>query len=176
MNTRFRFCVACRWMAAGVSAGVFAASTAAQEAPVTATSLPPYRPPALALVQPPAGGSVPQDRPVIVLRFATGEPNDPIDARSLAVTVDGEDRSALFQVSLSEAWGPLAPRRDGGVPILAGPHQVVARICSGRGTCAEVTATVTVTPSPISGVKPPEGRRRDVIEFLLDAAKKLLTP
>src|SRR5690349_18729997 len=45
-----------------------------------------YRPPAIALVQPllpPAGtGSVPRDRPAVVFRFAAGEPDDPLDARS----------------------------------------------------------------------------------------------
>jgi hypothetical protein len=53
------------------------ASPPATNAPVLAA----YRAPTIALVQPPAGGSVPQDKPVVVFRFAAGEPDDPIDSR-----------------------------------------------------------------------------------------------
>jgi hypothetical protein len=140
-------------------------------------ALTPYRPPALALVQPAAGGSVPQDRPVVVFRFAPGEPNDPTDPESFAVTVDGEDRVSLFQISSNEAWGPLAASRDGGGPsISVGAHQVVARLCSERGVCAEVVTTVTVAPAATASDKPVEERRKAVIRVLLDAARKLLNP
>lgn len=142
------------------------------------TSLPLYRPPALALVQPPAGGSVPQDRPIVVFRFAPGESGDPIDARSFSVTVNTENRSALFQVAASEAWGPLAPAVPGHAPAIApGAHRVAARICSVRGACAEVIAMVTVVASPSSiPEKASVDRKRTLIDLLLLAARKLINP
>lgn len=135
-----------------------------------------YRPPALVLVQPPVGGSIPQDRPVVVFRFTPGELADPVDARSFAVVVDGEDRSALFQVSASEAWGRIAPIPDGGhAGIALGAHQVAARICSVRGACGEIVATVTIVASPASVAETSEvGRKRSLLELLLEAAKRLL--
>src|SRR3712207_547682 len=51
-----------------------------------------YRTPSLALVQPASGGTVPQDKPVVVFRLMQGDASDPIDARSFVVTVDGQDR------------------------------------------------------------------------------------
>ena len=117
----------------------------------SATSLPPYRAPALSLVQPPAGGRLPQDRPIVVFRFAPGESGDPIDAQSFSVTVGGENRSGLFQVAASEAWGPLAPAAAGQAEAMApGVHAIAARICSVRGACAEVSAMVTVVASAVS--------------------------
>jgi hypothetical protein len=146
--------------------------------PATAT-LPTYRPPALALVQPAAGGSIPQDRPVVVFRFTPGEPNDPIDTRSFTVRVDGADRSAAFHVSAGEAWGTLADPGDAG--FVAGAHQVAARLCSARGACTETTATVMVVPSAAAGTTAPrqesqEHRRKRLIATLLDAVRSLLTP
>lgn len=141
-----------------------------------ASQLPAYRPPAFALVQPPAGGSVPQDRPVVVFRFAPGEPNDPIDTRSFVVSVDGEDRTSLFQIAPGEAWGPLASSPIGAA-IAVGAHHLAARVCSARGTCSEVTAVVTVAVSPAALEAPPPGdRRRSFIDVLLAAARKLLNP
>lgn len=149
--------------------------------PAAVVQLPTYRPPALALVQPAAGGSVPQDRPVVVFRFAPGEPNDPIDARSFGVAVDGADRAAAFQVTTSEAWGSIADAGDGA--FVAGAHQVTARICSARGACAEVTVPVTVIPSAAvsrpsadSSAKTALSRRRRVIDALVAAVKHLLSP
>jgi hypothetical protein len=146
--------------------------------PAAVVQLPTYRPPALALVQPAAGGSVPQDRPVIVFRFAPGEPNDPIDASTFAVTVDGKNRSSLFQVSSAEAWGPIAPSHDKSEPApSAGAHRVTARICSIRGACSETATTVVAVPS--SAVAPEArvaDRRRSILDALLTAARKLLEP
>jgi hypothetical protein len=141
--------------------------------------LPPYRAPVLALVQPPAGTGLPQDRPVVVLRFAQGEPNDPIDVGSFAIAVDGQDRTRQFQVTASEAWGPLAPAEASASPIEAGPHQLAARICSARGACTELSATVSVVPPAVVGADedgPPDARRRRLLAALLDALRKILTP
>lgn len=146
-------------------------------ASVGSTALPPYRLPALALVQPPAGGSVPQDRPTVVFRFAPGEASDPIDSRTFAVTVGGENRSALFQVAATEAWGPLAPAVAGQSPVIAlGAHRVAARICSVRGACAAVTAVVTVVPPIASSEKVATDRKRSLLELLLLAVRKLVAP
>jgi hypothetical protein len=138
--------------------------------------LPFYRPPALALVQPAAGGSVPEDKPFVVFRFAQGEPNDPIDIRSFIVTVNGEERSTLFQVTSSEAWGPLVPRESSGRAALStGAHQVIARICSIRGACSETSATVAVTLAP-NPIEDGADRKRSLLNVLLDVARKLLKP
>lgn len=149
--------------------------------PSQPTVLPPYRAPTIALVQPQNGGAVPQDKPVVVFRFAAGEPADPIDARSFRVAVDGEDRTALFQVSAGEAWGPLAMASAGRPDdaVAAGAHTLAARVCSSRGACASTTATVTAlpaaavaTPAPAPSAK----RRARVIDVLLSAVRKLLMP
>jgi hypothetical protein len=135
-----------------------------------------YRPPALALVQPAAGGSVPQDRPVVVFRFAAGEPNDPIDVGSFLITVDAHNRTALFQVTAGEAWGPLAPPATASTPpITEGSHQVAARICSSRGACSETAAAIVVTSAPLSQDQSAD-RKRKVVDVLLDLARKLLKP
>ena len=102
-----------------------------------------YRAPTIALAQPAAGGSIPQDRPVVLLRFAPGEAADPIDAASFAVTLDGEDRTAGFHVSAADAWGPLVSRTQ--EPALRlGSHSLEARICSVRGACATTTTAIIV--------------------------------
>ena len=150
----------------------------AQPSPLPPSSQPAYRPPALALVQPAAGGSIPADRPVVVLRFAQGEPNDPIDVGSFAIAVDGHDRTRQFQVTATEAWGPLGMQDIAGSPLEAGAHQLAARICSARGACTELSATVSVVPPAVgsSPGEPADIRRRKVLAALLDAIKKLLVP
>jgi hypothetical protein len=138
--------------------------------------VPAYRAPLLAMVQPAEGGVVPQDRPVVVFRFTAGEAGDPIDARSFAVTVAGEDRTVLFQLSATEAWGPLvAP----GLTIERGTHELEARICSARGACSLTRATVTVGPSgpgsTAAGAKQSQ-RRTQLVDALLSALRTLLRP
>lgn len=137
--------------------------------------VPAYRPPALALVQPAAGGSVPQDRPVVVFRFAPGEPNDPIDLRSFTVTVDGEDRTDLFQVTAAEAWGPLTTSTGATPTTEEGSHHIAARICSSRGACSEMSATVAITGMPTSRDRQ-TARKRAVVDALVELARKLLKP
>ncbi|MGI8496055.1 MAG: hypothetical protein ACR2OG_00495, partial [Gemmatimonadaceae bacterium] len=151
-----------------------------------------YRSPLIALVQPLPGGSVPQDRPVLVFRFIQGESLDPLDVSSFTVTVDGRDRSALFQLSpTGEAWGPMAPI---GAPsstasgasldslLTPGTHQVAARICSSRGACGTVQAPVSVLPvataakTTMTQAAATATRRQRLLQVLLQAGKKLLEP
>jgi hypothetical protein len=130
----------------------------------------PYRSPAIALVQPQDGGAVYQDRPVIVLRFALGEPTDPIDVNSLAVSVDGVDRTKLFQTSGSDAWGPLAPSGAADPSFTIGAHHLTARICSQRGTCAMTQATVLVIPDAAAATATAPAAGRSIHQRILDAA------
>jgi hypothetical protein len=159
------------------------------EAPVLAPPIAPYRAPVLALVQPPpstlAGGApltVPQDRPVLVFRFAQGEPSDPIDAASFRVAVDGRDRTAQFHVASGEAWGPIGDAAVGAPPLAAGAHQVAARICSTRGACGTVDVSVTAVPAAFAAptddaaAKPKASRRSRLLSALINASKKLLAP
>ena len=103
-----------------------------------------YRAPTIALVQPHAGGAIPHDKPVVMFRFASGEPGDPIDAASFAVALDGEDRTVGFQVSATEGWGALAAgSREAALAL--GSHALEARICSARGACATTSTAIVVT-------------------------------
>ena len=102
-----------------------------------------YRAPSIALVQPAAGGAIPQDRPVVLVRFAPGEPGDPIDAASFAITLDGADRTRGFHISAAEAWGSLVPPAN--EPALQiGLHSLEARICSVRGACTTTATAIVV--------------------------------
>lgn len=151
-----------------------------------------YRLPTLAIVQPSGATTVPVDRPVLVFRFAPGEPNDPIDLASFAVTVDGRDRSRSFKVTSGEAWGSLASDAAAASDsaLALGIHHVSARICSARGACGVLVTSLTVVPSEVvSSISNPaaEGiaadsassassRRRRVIDALLAALRKLISP
>jgi hypothetical protein len=159
-------------------AGAAAAPLRAQEPPVAQEPVAPYRPPVIALVQPPAMGSVQSDKPILVFRFAAGEPGDPIDVGSFAITVDGADRTPLFQVTATEAWGPLrqVDPRAAPNPDAAASHDVAARICSARGACASVTATVSVSASPAVAAPETASRREGWLDLLLRAARRLLIP
>lgn len=162
---------------AAALAGAARAPLGAQQAPVAQTPVGSYRPPVIALVQPPSGGSVPSDKPVVVFRFAPSDSSDPIDARSFAITVDGEDRTALFQVTAAEAWGPMTPpASEGSVSASVGVRIVAARICSIRGACAEVNERVTVVASEAAVTEMPLDRKRSLLDLLLLALRKLIEP
>jgi hypothetical protein len=156
----------------------------APQPPHTQPPVAPYRAPQLALVQPAPGVAVPQDRPVVVFRFSPGEPADPLDLASFAVAVDGVDRTALFQVSASEAWGPLAPPGppniggEGAALVAPGEHRVSARICSSRGACTTIAAAISVVPghSKPTDQAEQQNRRQRLLDLLLTAARKLLVP
>lgn len=156
--------------------GILAAQQPAPAPPPLSAT---YRQPTIALAQPPGGGTLPQDKPVVVIRFAHGEPGDPLDLTSFRLTLDGEERTALFHVGAAEAWGPLAAPEDG-EPLAAGPHQLRARICSERGACASLAASIAVVPDPTAPAEPAatsgKSRRDGLLELLLDAARKLLLP
>ena len=163
---------------AAALAGAAAATLGAQEPPLAQTPVAPYRPPVIALVQPPSGGSVPSDKPIVVIRFAPGEPDDPIDVASFAITSDGIDLTSLFQVTASEAWGPLWQPKPGAAPNpdASASHTIAARICSARGACASVTATVSVSASPAVAAQETVSRREGWLDLLLRAARRLLIP
>lgn len=149
---------------------------AAQQPPPT-----PYRSPTIALVHPAHTGTVPRDRPVIVFRFAPGESDDPIDARSFAVTVDGVDRSARFQVASHEAWGSMAGAPETDATLDTGPHAVAARICSVRGSCATTAATVIVdagatAKSDAPPDKKPLSPRAQLLARVIDIVGRILFP
>jgi hypothetical protein len=123
------------------------------------------------------------DRPAVVFRFTPGELSDPVDAASLRVTVDGEDRSAHFQVTGTEAWGLLTDPRAGRrrADLRPGVHVVAARICSVRGICASTVVALTALPpggghGPIWRPCRPEAptRLQRVVDLLLAALRKLV--
>ena len=138
-----------------------------------------YRAPSIALVQPRTGGTISQDRAAIVLRFVQGEPDDAVDLMSFAVSVDGADRSAAFQVTGDanghQAWGTLEGPLAGSRPGI-GAHEIVARVCSTRGACAVMRASVEVTPAIISPARGSESARRSrrILGALLEFARMLL--
>jgi len=162
------------------------AAGAQQPATTTGTLQPnSVRPPTIALVQPTGTGTVPRDKPIIVFRFAPGESDDPIDARSFTVAVDGADRSARFHVTANEAWGPLSGvATDDSLPA-TGLHAVSARICSVRGLCGRAEVTVAVgagavtngTPHPPGpGLEKPPSSRARLIARVLEAVRKIFVP
>ncbi|HKO15922.1 MAG TPA: hypothetical protein VJU87_06765 [Gemmatimonadaceae bacterium] len=187
-------------------AGMAAQLADAQQPPSASTIPAQYRAPSIVLAIPAAGGGIPADKPVIVLRFTPGDGSDAIDPSSLRIVVDGQDRSALFQVGDGEAWGPLGPAAahgGGGVtpgssstsdtPISAtavvatGEHLVSARICSSRGVCGSLNAPVLVLPSTVDTRSTPtpdsdaatgssHSTLRKVLDALLSGARKLLLP
>ena len=138
-----------------------------------------YRAPSISLVQPRIGGTITQDRAAIGLRFVQGELDDALDLMSFAVSVDGADRSAAFQVTGDadghQAWGTLEGPLAGSRPDV-GAHEIVARVCSSRGACAVLRASVEVTPAIISLARGSEsaGRSRRILGALLEFARMLL--
>jgi hypothetical protein len=142
------------------------------------TGVVPYRPPAIALVQPQDGGTVYQDRPIVIMRFAVGEASDPVDARSFTIDVDGTDRTKLFQVTSAEAWGPLASNVGNESTVTVGPHHINARICSSRGACAMAQAMVSIIPVATHTDAHTIGRslHQKLLDAALSAARRILVP
>jgi hypothetical protein len=145
--------------------------------PAAASALAPYQLPLISIAQPAPGIPLPADRPVVLVRFAAREPRDPIDPASFAITVDGKSRTAAFTVTEGEAWGLI---RDADSwtegETQAGTHVVAARICSTRGACAEVTATVEVKASTAAGNEKKPSTRERFLLLLLRAAQRIIEP
>jgi hypothetical protein len=123
-------------VAAMLTSGAGAHEAKAQNAPP-----PGYRPPTLIVAAPAEGAPLPLDKPVAVLRFMSVEPADPIDALSFSVAVDGKDKTAMFQATQGEAWGPLSSPDE---TLSPGQHELAARICTSHGACTTAKATVMV--------------------------------
>jgi hypothetical protein len=107
-----------------------------------------YRTPAIVLAYPDAATTLPSDRPVVLLRFAPREVDDPIDPRSFRATIDGVDRTTSFRVSDHEAWGTLASGapNDLAEATTSGSHTLGVRVCSVRGACGALTVVLDVRP------------------------------
>jgi hypothetical protein len=159
-----------------------ASDTTRASAPSSAPSSAPYRSPQLALAAPAHGEGLPQDKPAIVLRYARGESDDPLDLTSLVVLVDGEDRSTQFHADSTEAWGsidPLASGADAGQALALGVHQLTARICSLRSLCTDVREAITIEPSVLSVAPTPrlssKSRVLTALVVLLTLIQRLFT-
>jgi hypothetical protein len=107
-----------------------------------------YRTPAIVLAYPDAATTLPSDKPVVLLRFAPREADDPIDPRSFRATIDGVDRTTSFRVSDHEAWGTLASGapNDLAEATTSGSHTLGVRVCSVRGACGALTVVLDVRP------------------------------
>lgn len=106
----------------------------------------PYHAPSIVVAYPERGASLPADKPFVVLRFAPGEADDPIDVASFRATVDDADRTTLFRVSEAQAWGRLGDTlaSGGAGGVTPGQHVVSARVCSTRGACGTLTVAIDV--------------------------------
>jgi hypothetical protein len=138
--------------------------------------LPAYRAPSIIVAAPADGTPLPEDKPVAVLRFMSVEPTDPIDALSFSVAIDGKDRTALFQATQGEAWGPLA---GSGETLAAGQHELAARICTSHGECGTAKATVTVVASAsglqVTAAKAAEAKQKKtkILDAVVQAVRVL---
>jgi hypothetical protein len=112
------------------------------------TPLPEYHTPLIIVAAPAQGSTLPDDKPVVVLRFMSNEPTDPIDALTFSVTMDGKDKTSLFQLTQGEAWGRIAEPSE---VLTAGSHDIAARICTAHGECGTTKATLTVVSSSSVG-------------------------
>ncbi len=169
-------------LAVPLLAQVQASDTTQASAPSSAPSSAPYRSPALALAAPARGENLPQDKPGIVLRYARGEPDDPIDLASLVVLVDGEDRSTQFHADSTEAWGSIDPLASGaaaGQALALGVHQLTARICSSRSLCTDLREAITIEASVLSVAPTPhvssKSRVLTALVVLLTLIQRLFT-
>jgi hypothetical protein len=122
--------------------------------------------PKLVLVQPPAGTSMPSDRPTVFYRYSSGEPTDPVDDASFQLWMDGVERTSGFRIGNGEAWGSLATTR----PLSPGAHLVVARVCSVRGICAAANDVVIAVPT--AAAPPDDSRPRSALDQSADSTRK----
>jgi hypothetical protein len=104
------------------------------------------------MAYPERGGPIPADRPLVVFRFASSEPDDPVDPASFRAVVDGADRTTLFRLTAGEAWAMLADSTSAAL-VAPGPHAVSARICSARGACSRLDATLLIAATTLAQPK-----------------------
>ena len=138
------------------------------------------RVPVIALVQPPNGGTIPLDRPVLVFRFTAADPSEPLDLGSLRVLMDDKDVTNAFHITPNESWGTLPLPSPVGAPGVAGLHTVRGRICSLRGACGTVAATVSVMAEQ-TAASPPNagastGRPKGLLGALVKLTRKVIGP
>lgn len=139
-------------------------------------ALPTYRTPLIIVAAPTEGTTLPDDKPVAVLRFMSVEPLDPIDALSFSISVDGKDKTALFRLTHGEAWGPLAEPNE---ILTSGQHEITARICSARGSCGTTKATVTVVAASgiqagVAAAAKTKEKKTKVLDAAVQAARILI--
>ncbi len=131
-----------------------------------------YAPPRLVLAHPAPGVSVPGDQSTVVFQYASADA-DPLDLRTLTVTVDGVDRTPHFRVTADAAWGRIADGDEVGIRA----YDIRARICSVRGICVSAGAIVSVLGKPgARQTSPNKDRRGRIIDILLEMARRLLKP
>lgn len=139
-------------------------------------ALPAYHAPTIIVAAPAEGIPLPGDKPVAVLRFMSTEPTDPIDALSFSVSVDGKDKTSLFQATPGEAWGSLAGPNES---LSTGQHDLTARICTSHGECGTAKASVTVVASAsglqVTATKAAEARQKKtkILDALVQAVRVL---
>ena len=130
--------------------------------------------PTVVLSYPAPGVSVPGENATVVFRYAVDDASDPLDLRSLRITVDGVDRTSHFRVTAEAAWGAIVDSGETG--LLA--HDVRARVCTIRGVCAELSAVVTVLAVPrgarVEGVRTARWRR--VVDVTVEMLRRLMRP
>jgi hypothetical protein len=163
---------------------------AQQAGAIVGSAGPSSRAPIISLVEPVNGGFVPQDRPIVVLHFASGDSADAVDARSFVLTLDGADQTALFRSTRQMAVGLFSPAGSTDSPMLAlGDHRLRAHVCSIKGICSEIDTAFTIVradsiaPSPLSAAadSSAEGTSsvsliRMLLQLVLALARKLIGP
>lgn len=129
--------------------------------------------PVISLVQAPSGGNVRGDEPVLVLRFAVGEPDDPVNVRRFAITVDGEDRTTRFRGAVIEVRGVVLAHADG-VSSEGSTGDATGSRCSARGACRGVTTITRAGAAPEASPAEPWSRWLVVLDLLLRILRCLL--
>jgi hypothetical protein len=122
---------------------------------------------------------MPQDVPVLAFRFSAADGSDPLDLGSLRVTLDRRDTTPLFRTTPNESFASLPAGTPSAPGVASGPHMVSGRICSLRGACATVTATVHVVG--IAPAEPPTASKTSVgpnglLGVLVKLTRKVIGP
>jgi hypothetical protein len=140
------------------------------------TSIPDYRAPLIVVAAPTQGTTLPDDKPVVVFRFMSNELMDPIDGLTFSVSMDGKDKTSLFQLTSGEAWGRIAEPNE---LLTPGSHDIAARICTAHGECGTTKATVTVVSGSLlqavaSTAAVKAKKKAKIFDAVLQAARVLI--